>query len=117
MSTQTFTIPLAQELPNLSFEIYNPLNQSVSENHLRDWKGHWVVLFFYPADFTFVCPTELNDLQHSKKLFDALGNVKIITISADTTYSHKMWVENEKLLKDFSFPMAADRNQKIAQTL
>lgn len=117
MSIQTLTIPLAQELPNLLFELYNPLDQSVSEHHLSDWKGHWVVLFFYPADFTFVCPTELNDLQHSKKLFDALGNVKIITISADTTFSHKTWVENEKLLKDFSFPMAADRNQKIAQTL
>ena len=58
-----------------------------------DLKGKWSVLFFYPADFTFVCPTELEDLQNNYAKFKAAG-CEIYSVSTDTHFTHKAWHDN-----------------------
>ena len=79
----------------------------------EDLKGKWYVLFYYPADFTFVCPTELKDLADVKGEFDKMG-VEILPVSTDTVFTHKGWVKAEGLLKDFKYKMLADHNGEYA---
>ena len=70
--------------------------------------GHWSVFFFYPADFTFVCPTELEDLAAKYDEFKAIG-CEIYSVSCDTHFVHKAWHDaNEKIAK-IQYPMLADR--------
>src|SRR3989338_316215 len=74
---------------------------------LEDYKGKWVVLFFYPADFTFVCPTELGELASSHDQIKKL-NAEIISVSTDTVFVHKAWYDNSETIKNIKFPMLAD---------
>ena len=60
----------------------------IKEISLKDYKGKWVVLFFYPADFTFVCPTELGELAEHHEDFKKL-NAQVISVSVDTAFVHK----------------------------
>lgn len=73
----------------------------------KDLKGKWSILFFYPADFTFVCPTELGDLadiyEELKKI-----NVEVYSVSTDTHFSHKAWHDSSDTIKRIKFPMLAD---------
>ena len=79
----------------------------------KDLKWKWYVLFYYPADFTFVCPTELKDLADVKSQFDEMW-VEVLPVSTDTVFTHKGWVQSEGLLKDFKYKMPADHNGEIA---
>ena len=75
--------------------------------HLEDMKGKWVVLFYYPADFTFVCPTELKDMADQEEAFSNMG-VEVLAASTDTIFSHRAWVKHELLMKNFPYKMLAD---------
>ena len=79
---------------------------------LSDYKGKWVVLFFYPADFTFVCPTELGELADSYDEIQKL-NAEIISVSTDTTFVHKAWHDNSKTIARIRFPMLADPGRRL----
>ena len=68
-----------------------------------DLKGHWSVVFFYPADFTFVCPTELEDLADHYAEFKKLG-VEIYAVSTDTHFTHKAWHESSAAVGKVQFP-------------
>jgi len=72
-------------------------------------KGKWVILFYYPADFTFVCPTELKDMADAEKEFEEMG-VEVLAASTDTVFSHRAWVKHETLMKNFPYKMLADHN-------
>jgi len=72
-----------------------------------DLKGKWSVVFFYPADFTFVCPTELEDLADNYAEFQKLG-VEIYSVSTDTHFAHKAWHDTSPAIKKIKFPMIAD---------
>ena len=76
--------------------------------------GHWSVLFFYPADFTFVCPTELEDLADHEAEFDALG-VKVMTVSTDTHFTHKAWKDHSEAVRKVNFPMLADPTHQLSR--
>jgi peroxiredoxin (alkyl hydroperoxide reductase subunit C) len=78
---------------------------------LDDYKGKWVVLFFYPRDFTFVCPTEIKGFAIFEKEFKALG-AAVIGASTDSEYCHKAWYEKE--LPMVKFPVLADTNHQIS---
>lgn len=67
-------------------------------------------LFYYPADFTFVCPTELRELSKYHNTILQLGG-EVLAISTDTVFSHRAWLESERLLKDVKYPMAAETIQ------
>jgi peroxiredoxin (alkyl hydroperoxide reductase subunit C) len=79
----------------------------------EDLKGKWYVLFYYPADFTFVCPTELKDVADIKAILDEMG-VEMLPVSTDTIFTHKGWVKAEGLLKGFKYKMLADHNGQYA---
>jgi peroxiredoxin (alkyl hydroperoxide reductase subunit C) len=73
----------------------------------EDVKGKWAVFFFYPADFTFVCPTELEDLANNYAKFKELG-VEIYSVSADTEFVHKAWHDASETIRKIQYPMLAD---------
>ena len=86
--------------------------QGIKKISLSDYKGKWVVLFFYPADFTFVCPTEIKGFQNKIKDFEKL-NAVILGASTDSAYSHKAWFEKD--MPDVKFPVLADTSHRISQ--
>ena len=73
-----------------------------------DVKGKWAVFFFYPADFTFVCPTELEDLADNYETFKQLG-VEIFAVSTDTHFSHKAWHDTSPAIGKINFYMVGDQ--------
>lgn len=78
-----------------------------------DVLGKWAVFFFYPADFTFVCPTELEDLADKYEQFKAL-NCEIYSVSTDSHFVHKAWHDASDRIKKISFPMLADPTHTLA---
>ncbi len=85
----------------------------VKEISLGDYKGKWVVLFFYPADFTFICPTEITEFSKRDAEFKEL-NAVVLGCSTDSKHSHKAWIKgglgrlNHALLADFNKTIARD---------
>ncbi len=80
---------------------------------LSDYRGRYVVLFFYPLDFTFVCPTEIMEFSRRSKEFKEL-NTQVVGASCDSHYSHKAWIENG--LGELHFPLLADYTKEIARS-
>ena len=79
-----------------------------------DLKDHWSVVFFYPADFTFVCPTELEDLADNYEQFKKLG-VEIYAVSTDTHFTHKAWHGSSAAVGKVQFPMLGDPTLAISR--
>ncbi len=73
----------------------------------QDMKGKWVIFFFYPADFTFVCPTELVDMADKYEEFQKMG-VEIFSVSTDTHFVHKAWHDTSESISKINYPMLAD---------
>lgn len=73
----------------------------------KDLAGKWAVFFFYPADFTFVCPTELVDVAEKYEEFKKMG-VEIYSVSTDTHFTHKAWHDTSDSIKKIGYPMLAD---------
>ena len=79
-----------------------------------DLKGKWSVVFFYPADFTFVCPTELGDLADHYATLQTLG-VEVYAVSTDTHFTHKAWHDASETIRNVRFPMLGDPTGTIAR--
>lgn len=79
-----------------------------------DIRGKWSVFFFYPADFTFVCPTELEDLQNSYVKFQQAG-CEIYSVSCDTHFVHKAWHDHSERIGKITYPMLADPTHALAK--
>lgn len=79
-----------------------------------DLRGGWSVVFFYPADFTFVCPTELEDLAETYGEFQALG-VEIYSVSTDTHFCHKAWHDSSPAISKIRYPMIGDPTGAISR--
>lgn len=80
--------------------------------NLSQFAGSWVAFFFYPRDFTFICPTELKGFQKHEADFAAL-NCKVLAASTDSEWSHKAWFERD--LPDVAYPVLADTTQSISR--
>lgn len=80
----------------------------------KDILGKWSVFFFYPADFTFVCPTELEDLADSYDKFQAI-DCEIYSVSCDTHFVHKAWHDASNTIKKIKYPMLADPTGALAR--
>lgn len=80
--------------------------------NLADYKGKWLVFFFYPRDFTFICPTELKGFSQHRAEFEEL-NCDILACSTDSEWSHKNWFERD--LPQVDYPILADNTHAIAQ--
>ena len=77
-------------------------------------KGKWSVFVFYPADFTFVCPTELEDLANTYAEFQKLG-VEIYGVSTDTHFAHKAWHDTSEAIKKVTYPLVGDPTATLAR--
>ena len=97
-----------------------PFNATAYQNgkfeHVTDadLKGKWSVVFFYPADFTFVCPTELGDLADNYAEFKKLG-VEIYAVSTDTHFTHKAWHDSSETIGKIQYPMLGDPTGTITR--
>ncbi len=80
---------------------------------LDDYKGKFVVLFFYPADFTFVCPTELEDMAENYAELQKM-NVEVLSVSTDTHFVHAAWHNDSPRIGKIEFPMVADPEHKMS---
>jgi len=85
---------------------------SFKEVKLSDYKGKWLVLFFYPLDFTFVCPTEIQGFNKLYSEFKKL-NAEVLAASTDSVYSHQAWTASA--LGKIQFPILGDTNHKVAK--
>ena len=81
-----------------------------------DISGSWAVFFFYPADFTFVCPTELGDLADHHDEFQKLG-VNIYSVSTDTHWTHKAWHKSSDVVSKVQYTMISDDQFKLSKQL
>jgi NADH-dependent peroxiredoxin subunit C len=80
----------------------------------ENFKGKWSVVCFYPADFTFVCPTELEDLQNEYATLKDLG-VEVYSVSTDTHFTHKAWHDHSEAIGKIEYVMIGDPSQKITR--
>ncbi len=100
-------------LPEFRVQAYhNGEFKSVSS---EDLKGKWAILFFYPADFTFVCPTELVDLADKYEEFQEMG-VEVYSVSCDSHFVHKAWAETSESIKRIKYPMLSDTTAHLARS-
>lgn len=99
-------------VPDFEVEAYQ--KNEIKKIKLSDYNGKWVVLIFYPADFTFVCPTELEDAQKHYQEIKKLGG-EIMSISNDTVFSHKAWHDTSKAIGQIEYPMVADPTGNISK--
>lgn len=99
-------------IPEFSVQAYHTEQfKTVSSN---DIKGKWAIFFFYPADFTFVCPTELGDLADKYDQLSSMG-VQVYSVSTDTHFVHKAWHDASETIKKIKFPMLADPTGSLSK--
>jgi peroxiredoxin (alkyl hydroperoxide reductase subunit C) len=110
------TVSVGQEVPNFELETYDPVNREFGKISLEKIKKktQWTVLVFYPADFTFVCPTELADLAEKHATLKKLG-AEVISVSTDTKFAHLAWRDSEKLLANVKYLMGADPTGTVSR--
>ncbi len=109
-------VSVGADVPDFEMETYDPSDGGFGKISLAESKkkGKWTVLVFYPADFTFVCPTELADLAEKHAVLKKLG-CEVIGVSTDTKFSHLAWRNSEKLLADVKYVMAADPTGTVSR--
>jgi peroxiredoxin (alkyl hydroperoxide reductase subunit C) len=105
-------VKIGQEVPDFEIEVFH--KEEIRKIKLSDYKGKWVVMLFYPADFTFVCPTELKEAALLYDKFQAAG-AEIISVSTDTAFVHKAWHDESEAIKVVDYPMGADPSGKISR--
>jgi len=98
----------------LDFEVYH--ENKFRKVKLSEFEGKWLILFFYPADFTFVCPTELEEIADLYPEFQAL-DAEILSVSTDTAFVHKAWHDQSPAIKKINFPMLADPTGLLSRTM
>ena len=116
MSEEQKVVFVGQQVPNFEVEVFDPKRNDFGklslEGLLKEKK--WVILAFYPADFTFVCPTELADYGAKYEELKKNG-AELISVSTDTKFVHLAWAQSEKLMANVKFPMAADPTGKVSK--
>ena len=98
----------------VDFKVQAYVNNDFKEVTKQDVLGKWSVFFFYPADFTFVCPTELEDLANKYEDFKKIG-CEIYSVSCDTHFVHKAWHDVSKTIQKLQYPMLADPTAVLAR--
>lgn len=101
------------KLPEFKVQAYH--NDSFKEVGHNDLNGKWSIFFFYPADFTFVCPTELGDMADKYSEFKKMG-VEVYSVSTDTHFTHKAWHDASETIKKIQYPMLADPTGHLSRS-
>jgi len=105
---------IGQAVPDGTYQAYH--RQEVQPITLQSYRGRWLVLVFYPGDFTFICPTELEELASLYDDFQKL-DAEVLSISTDSVFVHKAWHDTSPSIKGLPFPMVADPGGRLAQRL
>lgn len=105
---------IGAQLPDMKLSAY--YQNDLKEIALSAYKGKWLVLIFYPADFTYVCPTELEEAAEYYAEFQKEG-AEVMSVSTDTEYAHKVWHEVSPAIKKINFPMLADPAGTLSRAL
>lgn len=108
------SIMVGRPAPHVSVEAYVRDELEAMRISPRDFAGRWVVLFFYPRDFTFVCPTELQAFAELYDDFTAQDAV-VLAASTDSYWTHKAWFESNALLRDVRYPVLADTAHELTK--
>ncbi|MGB8509693.1 MAG: peroxiredoxin [Pyrinomonadaceae bacterium] len=113
----TTTAKVGQKAPD--FDMASTKNiEKLNENvKLSDYSGKWVVLLFYPLDFTFVCPTELTTFSDRYEDFQGIG-AEVIGVSTDSVFSHRAWLQTARDkggVEGLKYPLAADQTKQVSQ--
>ncbi len=104
-----------QEVPKFTMDAFDASTGHFRKVSSDDYKGKWFVVCFYPADFTFVCPTEIAAMNAKYDEFQKLG-VEILAVSVDSKFSHKRFVETEPLLAGLKLTIGADSTMEVSRT-
>lgn len=113
----TRTLKVGKPAPDFRMKTTADLKGLKSTVSLADYKGKWLVLFFYPLDFTFVCPTEITALSDRAGAFREL-DAEILGVSTDSVYSHRAWINtprDQNGLGAIDFPLAADTTLSVSR--
>ncbi|MBI4159949.1 redoxin domain-containing protein [Candidatus Wolfebacteria bacterium] len=105
-------ITIGHQIPDFDLETYQ--NDEIKKIKLSNHKGKWLVLIFYPNDFTFICPTELEEAADHYEEFQK-QNAEILSVSTDTVHVHKAWHDQSPAIKKVRYPMAADPTGKLCR--
>lgn len=108
------TTMVRQQMPEFEMDAYDAKTGHFKTVSSADYKDKWAVVCFYPADFTFVCPTEIAAMNAHYDEFQELG-VEILAVSVDSKFSHKRFAETEPILKGLKLTMGADSNQEVSR--
>lgn len=104
---------VGKEIQEFTLNAYDPKSDNFVTVSDKDFKGNWSVLMFYPADFTFVCPTELEDLQEQYETLKSLG-VEVYSSSCDTHFVHKAWHDHSEAISKLEYKMIGDPAHLLA---
>ena len=105
-------VKIGHQIPDFELEAFQ--NDDIKKIKLSKYRDKWLVLIFYPADFTFVCPTELEELAENYHELQKLG-AEILSVSTDTAFVHKAWHDNSPAIGKIKFPMVADPTGKLCR--
>lgn len=105
---------IGQQIEDFELNVFH--NNDEKRVKLSDYKGKWLILFFYPKDFTFVCPTELGELADMYPQFKE-KNAEIMSVSTDTVVVHKAWHDATETIGKIKYPMAADPTGALCKYL
>ncbi|PIT90305.1 MAG: peroxiredoxin [Candidatus Komeilibacteria bacterium CG10_big_fil_rev_8_21_14_0_10_41_13] len=105
---------IGSKLPEMELEAF--IDGKTKKINLKDCQGKWLILFFYPADFTFVCPTELKEMAEMYDQFSK-EEAEVMSVSTDTVFVHKAWHDNSEAISKIKFPMLADPTGGLCQAL
>jgi len=105
-------VNIGEKIPEFELTAYH--NGEEKKIKLSDYSGKWLVLLFYPADFTFVCPTELEEAAELYHEFQKVG-AEILSVSTDTVFVHKAWADHSAAIKKVKFPMLADPTGRLCR--
>lgn len=105
-------IKIGDTIPDFTLDAF--YKNKLKKVKLSSFKKKWLVMLFYPADFTFVCPTELEEAAENYAKFKKL-NAEIVSISTDTAFVHKAWHDNSKAIGKIKYPMLADPSGAVCR--
>ena len=105
---------VGKEIQEFSAQAYNPTTEEFITVTDKDLRGKWSVIMFYPADFTFVCPTELEDLQEQYDTLKSL-DTEVYSVSTDTHFVHKAWHDHSDKISKLPFKMIGDPSHLISK--
>src|SRR5690625_38010 len=105
---------IGKEIEPFKAEAYHAGKGELIEVSDENLKGQWSVVIFYPADFTFVCPTELEDMQDQYAQLKELG-VEVYSVSTDTHFTHKAWHDHSDAISKIEYIMIGDPSQTISR--